>query len=43
MVLVVVVGRDLACFWSGRAFDREFGYYWNMYLSEKLLAGFFFS
>ena len=26
MVLVLVVGRDLACFWSGRAFDREFGY-----------------
>jgi hypothetical protein len=26
MVLMVVVGRDLACFWSGRAFGGEFGY-----------------
>jgi hypothetical protein len=26
MVLIAVVGRDLACFWSGRAFGGEFGY-----------------
>jgi hypothetical protein len=26
MVLMLVVGRDLACFWSGRAFGGEFGY-----------------
>ena len=27
MVLMLVVGRDLACFWSGRAFGGEFGYH----------------
>jgi hypothetical protein len=30
MVLIVVVGRDLACFWSGRAFGGEFGYMISM-------------
>ena len=27
MIVLMLVGRELACFYPGRAFEREFGYY----------------